>query len=173
MGYFRFSVCCLAFCFLLGCKGSKNKPSKQNKTKGTQTTIKTYQGNQKAAKVISTARSYIGTPYKFGGTSRAGLDCSGLMLLSFKEVDITLPRTSAEQSSIGTTVKYSDLIPGDLVFFTDKKGGSKVTHVGVVSIVKGPRDVKFIHSSTKLGVVESDLYVTYYESILIKARRVL
>ena len=127
MSYFRFSVYCLAFCVLLSCKGSKAKPSKEKNTKDKQTNIKTHQGNEKAAKVISTARSYIGTPYKFGGTSRAGLDCSGLMLLSFKEVNITLPRTSAEQSNFGTAVKYSDLIPGDLVFFSDKKGSSKVT----------------------------------------------
>jgi len=173
MRYFRFSVLCLIFCFLLSCKGSKNKPSKEKSTKNNTTNVKTHQGNEKADKVISAARSYIGTPYKFGGSSRAGMDCSGLMLLSFKEINVTLPRTSAEQSNLGTAVKYSDLIPGDLVFFTDKKGGSKVTHVGIVSVVKGPRDVKFIHSSTKLGVVESDLYVSYYESILIKARRVL
>jgi len=173
MSYFRFSICVLVFCFLIGCKGSKTSPSKEKKTKDNQTHVKTYQGNEKAAKVISAARSYIGTPYKFGGTSRAGLDCSGLMLLSFKEVNVDLPRTSAQQSNIGTAVKFSDLIPGDLVFFTDKKGGSNVTHVGIVSSVKGPRDVKFIHSSTKLGVVENDLYVSYYESILIKARRVL
>lgn len=173
MRYFRFSVLFVVFCFLLGCKGSKDKPSKEKQTKENQIRSKTHQGNEKADKVISVARSYIGTPYKFGGTSRAGLDCSGLMLISFKEVNITLPRTSAEQSNVGTAVKYSDLIPGDLVFFTDKKGGTKVVHVGIVSIVNGPRDVKFIHSSTKLGVVESDLYVSYYESILIKARRVL
>ena len=173
MNYFRFCVIGLLLCFLMGCKGSKQKPSKQKKTKTEQATTKQHQGNEKADKVISAARSYIGTPYKFGGTSRAGLDCSGLMLLCFKEVNITLPRTSAEQSKLGSAVKYSDLIPGDLVFFTDKKGGSKVVHVGLVSAVKGQRDVKFIHSSTKLGVVESDLYVSYYESILVGARRIL
>jgi len=160
---------------LLSCKSSKVPSSKgkdDNKQKE-HTKGNIHESNEKADKVIKAARSYVGTPYKFGGTSRAGMDCSGLMLLCFKEVNINLPRTSAEQSNVGTSIKYMDLKTGDLVFFTDKKGGSKVVHAGVVSKVNGPRDVKFIHSSTKLGVVESDLYVSYYENILIKARRVL
>ena len=173
MRYLRFLFFGLFFCFFLGCSSSKQKPSKEKKPKEDNAKGNIHESNQKAHKVISVARSYIGTPYKFGGTSRAGMDCSGLMLLSFKEVNITLPRTSAEQSTVGTALKYNDLAPGDMVFFTDKKGGSKVVHAGLVSVVNGPRDVKFIHSSTKLGVVESDLYVSYYESILIKARRVL
>lgn len=161
--------------FLLSCKSSKVTSSKETKNKNTKEQAKgnIHESNEKADKVIKAARSYIGTPYKFGGTSRAGMDCSGLMMLCFKEINIDLPRTSAEQSNVGESVKYVDLRPGDLVFFTDKKGNSKVTHAGLVSKVNGPRDVKFIHASTKLGVVESDLYVSYYESILIKAKRVL
>jgi len=162
------------FCFI-SCKSSKVssiKPQK-NKTKKEQTKGNIHESNEKSDKVIKTAKSYVGTPYKYGGTSRSGMDCSGLMVLCFKEVSITLPRTSAEQSKVGTAIKYADLKPGDLVFFTDKKGGSNVVHAGLISKVNAPRDVKFIHSSTKLGVVESDLYVSYYENILIKARRVL
>lgn len=174
MCYFKSAILLLSIGLLLGCGSSKHTSAKGNQkqpkaiTKGNN-----HESTEKADKVIAEARSYIGTPYKFGGTSRAGMDCSGLMLLCFKEINIQLPRTSAEQSNAGTAIKYSELKPGDMVFFTDKKGGSRVVHAGLVSVVKGPRDVKFIHSSTKLGVVENDLYVSYYESILIKARRVL
>lgn len=174
MRYSRLAILFLFVGLLLSCRSAKQKRAKENnKQLKTVTKGNNHESTEKADKVITEARSYIGTPYKFGGTSRAGMDCSGLILLCFKEVNIQLPRTSAEQSNAGTAIKYSDLKPGDMVFFTDKKGGSKVVHAGLVSIVKGPRDVKFIHSSTKLGVVESDLYVSYYESILIKARRVL
>ena len=174
MRLFQLAVVLISIGLFLSCRSSKHKPPKEiQKQSKTTTKGNNHESTEKAAKVIAEARSYIGTPYKFGGTSRAGMDCSGLMLLCFKEINIQLPRTSAEQSNAGTAIKYSELKPGDLVFFTDKKGGSKVVHAGLISTVKGPRDVKFIHSSTKLGVVESDLYVSYYESILIKARRVL
>jgi len=168
--FFLVFLSIIAF-FIFSCKSSKVASSKGSEDKKQKGNI--HESNEKADKVIKAAHWYIGTPYKYGGTSRAGMDCSGLMLLCFKEINIDLPRTSAEQSNVGAAVKYADLKPGDLVFFTDKKGGSKVVHAGLVSKVNGPRDVKFIHSSTKLGVVESDLYVSYYESILIKARRVL
>lgn len=170
-----FIVLGISICFLVSCKSSKTKPSEVNQNKKHKESAKgnIHENNEKVDKVIAATRSYIGTPYKYGGTSRAGFDCSGLMWICFKEANIDLPRTSTEQSKIGTAIAYKDLKPGDLVFFTDKKGGSKVVHVGIVSKVNGVRDVKFIHSSTKLGVVESDLYVSYYESILIKANRVI
>ena len=175
MRHLSFLLLSIFILFFASCKRSNVPSTKENKSKKTKEHSKgnIHESNDKASKVIKTARSYTGTPYKFGGTSRAGLDCSCLMLLCYKEVCINLPRTSSEQSKMGTALKYSDLKPGDLVFFTDKKGGSKVVHAGLVSKVNGLRDVKFIHSSTKLGVVESDLYVSYYENILIKARRVL
>jgi probable lipoprotein NlpC len=128
--------------------------------------------NSKVDKVIKTAKSYIGTKYKFGGSSRNGIDCSGLMCASFQSVNITLPRTSGDQSKVGNSVTLKDLEPGDLVFFTDRKGNNKITHVGLVTEVNGGKNVKFIHSSTKLGVVEDNLYAEYYISIFIKATRV-
>lgn len=175
MRHLSLVLICISVSLLLSCKSSKVASSKEAKNKNSkeQTKENIHESSEKADKVIKAARSYIGTPYKFGGTSRAGMDCSGLMLLCFKEVNIDLPRTSAEQSNMGQAIKYADLRPGDLVFFTDKKGNTKVVHAGLVSKVNGPRDVKFIHASTKLGVVESDLYVSYYESILIKAKRIL
>ena len=69
------------------------------------------------AEVIESARSYQGTPYLYGGTTRLGLDCSGLLQLAFGEAGVSIPRSSNEQAVWGEPVKATDLQPGDLVFF--------------------------------------------------------
>jgi probable lipoprotein NlpC len=121
--------------------------------------------------VIHAARTYVGTPYRYGGMSRSGMDCSGLLVVSFREAGIPIPRTSRDQSRYGKKVGMDALKPGDLVFFAAKKRRRKVSHAGLVTEVKGNRSIKFIHSSTSLGVVESELYTDYYLSIFVKARR--
>lgn len=158
---------------LFGCKSESKKVNSTKKDKTTKVHKTVDEHAVKIEKVISTARSFIGTPYKYGGTTRAGIDCSGLVIQSFKSINVTLPRTSEEQSKLGIEVKVSDVKPGDLVFFTDKKGHKKITHVGIITVVENSKTIKFIHSSTKLGVVENDLLVPYYESIIIKCTRIL
>jgi cell wall-associated NlpC family hydrolase len=126
---------------------------------------------QKVDQIISTARSYTGTPYKYGGMNRTGLDCSGLLVRSFESAGESIPRTSKEQSKYGKSVSKNELKPGDLVFFSNKKWRRKITHVGLVTEVKGKNSLKFIHASTKLGVVETEFYVDYYQKLFVKARR--
>ena len=99
------------------------------------------------------------------------MDCSGLVVTSFKAVDITLPRSSQEQAEIGSKVKVSQVQPGDLVFFSERKGGQKVSHVGLVTEVKSNDKVIFIHATTSKGVMEDNLFSDYYQKIFIKAVR--
>ena len=126
---------------------------------------------QKVEKVISTARSYTGTPYRYGGMSRSGIDCSGLLYMSFKSAGITLPRTAKMQSKTGKRVSIDQLRPGDLVFFSAKKGRRKITHAGLVTYRRGNTLIQFIHSSTSRGVIEVNLLNKYYHGIFVKARR--
>lgn len=124
-------------------------------------------------RVIKTARSFRGTPYKWGGTTRAGMDCSGLLINSFASIDYPIPRMSADQSKIGKKVKLKDIRRGDLVFFATGNKRRKITHVGLVTDVRGKEKVMFIHSSSSRGVIETNMYSTYYKKRFIMARRVL
>jgi len=127
---------------------------------------------EKTAVVIAKARSYTGTPYKWGGTTSKGMDCSGLLLNSFKAIDYKIPRTSAEQKKIGARVSKNEIAKGDLIFFATSKKKRKVTHVGLVTSVKGG-DVIFIHASSSKGVTESRLSNSYWKKRFKQARRVL
>lgn len=121
--------------------------------------------------VIGTARSYMGTPYRYGGMTRGGMDCSGLLVVSFRSADMQIPRTSREQAKFGKKVRIDEIKPGDMVFFAAKKRRRKVSHAGLVTRVEGNNSVTFIHASTSLGVIETELYTDYYRSIFVKAVR--
>jgi probable lipoprotein NlpC len=173
----------LLFFFLItliasSCRSSKNgaaskdKSSKNSSSKKKNKKTNSSSDSKTADKVIKTARSYMGTPYKYGGTSRAGLDCSGLTSISYQAADISLPRTSQQQSALGKAVYIGELKPGDLVFFSDRKGSKKIVHVGIITEVS-TKSVQFIHASTSLGVVENELLTGYYRGIYVKARRLL
>lgn len=165
--------------FLAGCNSAKKSTSYKRSTPKKYVASKSRAEKipdapeAKVAKVIETARSFTGTPYRWGGTTRAGMDCSGLMLISFQAAGISLPRTSDQQSQYGKKSSLDALQVGDLVFFAANKGNGKISHVGLVTEVNGKREVKFIHASTKLGVVENNIYSDYYRKIFVKARRPL
>lgn len=128
---------------------------------------------RKVNNVIITARTYLGTPYKWGGVNTSGMDCSGLLCSSFQSVGYNLPRMSEDQKKVGKKVKsIEDLKEGDLVFFATGKRKRKVTHVGLVTEVKNRKEIYFIHSSSSRGVVESNIYSDYYYKRFRLARRI-
>ena len=127
---------------------------------------------KKADAVIAKAKTYTGTPYKWGGTTSSGMDCSGLLLNSFKVIDYNMPRTSAQQKKVGKRVSKDEIKKGDLVFFATTKKKRKITHVGLVTGKKGG-SVIFIHASTSKGVTESSLDNSYWKKRFRQARRVI
>jgi len=122
--------------------------------------------------VIQTARTYTGTPYKYGGTTRSGMDCSALVYHSFYSVGVTMPRISADQAKMGQSIKAKDIQQGDVLFFATSRRKNRVTHAGIVTETsKG--DIRFIHSSTSLGVSEDFLSNNYWSKAFLFARRIL
>ena len=115
--------------------------------------------------VIAEATRHMGTPYRWGGESTRGFDCSGFVRYVFRQTEgITLPRTSREQARFGSPVPKDQLRPGDIVSFATG-GGSRVSHVGVYI-----GDNKFIHSSSSRGV-RIDTLTGYYAKRFVNARR--
>ena len=141
--------------------------SSNNNSKNTSTARESSEGE----KIVKTAKKYLGTKYKYGGITKKGLDCSGLIYVTFQEHGMTLPRISRDQAKEGKAVYIGELEAGDLIFFGATKGSKKITHAGIVSRREG-KQVYFLHSSSSKGVIESDLS-GYWGDKYIKARRVL
>lgn len=130
------------------------------------TSIPSMASASSATNLVNTARTYIGIPYSYGGTTTSGFDCSGYTQYVFKQEGISLPRTTDQQFAMGTSVAKADLKTGDLVFFNTS--GSGVSHDGIY-IGSG----KFIHSSSSKGVMISAINdPAYWGSRYIGARRV-
>lgn len=108
--------------------------------------------------LVSEARKWLGTPYVYGGHSRKGTDCSGFLMEIFREcAGIDLPRSSRDQQTYCHPIDREYLAVGDLVFFSSKRSGGRVSHVGMYI-----GDGRMIHASSSRGVVEDDLSLQYY-----------
>lgn len=116
--------------------------------------------------VLQYAARYLNTPYKYGGATPAGFDCSGFVQYVYKHFDIGLPRTAAAQATAGDRVDKANLSPGDLVFFNTE--GSGINHVGIYA-----GNGRFIHSSSPNsgGVIYTSLGESFYSKSYAGARR--
>ncbi len=126
----------------------------------------------KVNSIISTALTYSGVRYKYGGTTKKGMDCSGLLYVAFKKNDIELPRVSTAMANQGKRIRVDQIQKGDLIFFKTSKRGKKINHVGLVVAVEHD-DVKFIHASTSRGVIVSSLREGFWNYAFVKANRIL
>jgi len=124
------------------------------------------QFNSIEEKLRAEAKRWEGTPHRLGGTTRSGIDCSGLAMKIYKKLfGLQIPRTTEEQVRTGVSVSMGKLQAGDLVFFllSDKK-----RHVGIY-LSKG----EFVHASKSKGVTISDINDRYWREAYWTARRIL
>jgi lipoprotein Spr len=121
--------------------------------------------------ILSEANTYLGTPYRFGGSTRSGIDCSAFVLNVYEETTgLELPRVAAEQAELGERVDRQQLQKGDLVFFAHSR---RISHVGIVQEVTPEGEIKFIHAATSRGVMISSLNDSYWGPKFRFAKRIL
>lgn len=163
---------------LTACGSSKKSTSsrtKIHKTISKKTASKSEKkssGNKTTSNIIKTAKTFEGTKYKFGGTTKKGMDCSGLVYVAYGKEGVKLPRVSRDMAKQGKAVSLKKVIKGDLLFFKTGKSKNRVNHVGIVTKVsKG--EIFFIHASTTLGVINSSLNESYWKKTFVEARRII
>ncbi|MFP3590697.1 C40 family peptidase [Chryseobacterium sp. SIMBA_038] len=176
----QLSVLLITSSLIVSCGSSKSVATKKNTNK---TIVKSENLRKLDSKfdgkvpktinsVLKDAEKYIGTPYKFGGNTSSGFDCSGFTVKVFEENDFSLPRRSTDQAEAGKKIDITEVKPGDLLFFATA-GGSRVSHVGIVHDINTDGEVKFIHASTSKGVIISSLNEKYWNKAYLHAQRVL
>ena len=169
---FVFSVLTIISC---GSRNSAvNKPKTTYSAENLRSLNSRYVGKNSSTvnKILEEAEDFLGTPYKFGGKTKSGLDCSGLVITVFDAHDVKLPRRSSEQAQKGKKIDVSEAKPGDLLFFSTAKSG-EISHVGIVREIKNKGEITFIHASTTKGVIISSLNEKYWNKAFLFARRVL
>jgi len=137
--------------FLTGCSSTPSRPTTDEQhTSGPskaweQSTAREY---SKGQQIVSIADSLIGSPYRYGGASPRGFDCSGLVYYTHQQLDIAVPRTTKEQARYRPHKQLKTIQPGDILFF--RIYGRHVSHVGIYA-----GNQKFIHAP------KSGKYVSY------------
>ncbi len=127
--------------------------------------------NPKADAIISYAKTFLGVPYRYGGSTPSGFDCSGFINYIFGNFGFSLVRSSFGLADLGETIALSNIQPGDLLFFKGSNiNSSTVGHVALVVEV-APNTLKFIHSANDGVRIENFVTSKYYIQRYIKAKR--
>lgn len=129
--------------------------------------------NYLALQIVNNAMDFVGVRYRAGGTTREGMDCSGMVFATFKIFDITLPRSSASMAGAGHEVKLSEVKKGDLLLFKNSHNRRSINHVGIVTEITEEGEILFVHSSTSSGVIVSSMNEAYHARTFVQANRVI
>lgn len=117
-------------------------------------------------RMMDVIESYIGTPYRYGGETRDGIDCSGFTQAVYHEIGIDIPRTASTQAEAAREVQPGDLQFGDIIFFNTS--GSGISHCGIYI-----GDGFFVHASSSRGVIRQTLANPYFFTRIVSAGRFL
>jgi len=122
--------------------------------------------------MISFAKTFLGTPYRYAGSTPSGFDCSGFVNYVMKHFGLSLPRTSYNIAELGKTIRLAEVQPGDLLFFKGRNlNNPRVGHIAMVVDVN-ENEIKMIHASSSRGVVIDNFKNSkYYIPRFIKAKR--
>lgn len=153
-------------------KEESRKPKKEKTAIEEVNAIHSMVMNSFVTDILSEAETYLGTPYRYGGTTRRGIDCSAFIQRVFEIFDYELPRVSRAQAQEGHPISLDEIRAGDLVFFATR-GGRRVSHVGIVHNVSDDGDVEFIHAATSQGVTITPLSNSYWNKRFLYAKRIL
>ncbi len=126
----------------------------------------------RAHRIIDYAFAFDGVRYKRGGTTKDGMDCSGLVVTTFDKENISLPRSSRDMALTGNSIDLKQVSTGDLLFFATRKNSKTISHVGIVTTARDGF-VEFIHASTSNGVIVSNMAEKYWYFAFVQARRVI
>lgn len=136
------------------CSSTPQKPAATNAPSATHNSTaseKTFRRStplkySKGDQIVAIAESLIGSPYRYGGASPKGFDCSGLVYYTHQQLDITVPRTSKQQAQFKPAKQINSAEPGDILFF--KLYGSNVSHVGIYTgnnqFIHAPKSGKYV-----------------------------
>ncbi len=167
---FGFGLCLLMF-MLYHCAGMRSNPRFKVENEKVETNGSNHTGAPATTRfekrLLDQIQAYMGVPYKWGGKSARGMDCSGFVSTVYKKAaNVRLPHNSARMFKRGQPVSEAQLRVGDLVFFENIESVG-ISHVGIYI-----GDSKFAHASTTRGVVVSGLDDTYYRQRYVDAKRI-
>lgn len=181
---------CVTFAFLAGCAGSAARQSMEppedyfamtlpgmgkglspqmspiDNARGQLRSLQTPPPTLVRQVLLAQHQRWAGTPYRIGGTSERGMDCSGFVKTVFRDTfDLELPRSTQDQVHEGRPIERQELQAGDLVFF---RPPGRYNHVGIYV-----GDGYFLHASTSQGVIISSLDNSYWQRYYWQSRRAL
>ena len=146
--------------------------SEEKKTPPKKTPKHTSKTKSRAENIIDYAEGFKGVRYQWGGTTRSGMDCSGLIFESFKAYNVNLPRISRDMAKLGDKIALNKVYKGDLLFFKTGNRRNSINHVGLVVSISN-NDIEFIHATSSKGVTTSWINENYWNKAFYEARRIL